>query len=158
MRAVAPEHGAYERDLFAWTQEQAALLRARRADLLDWDHLAEEIESLGGRDRRELKGRLRVVLVHLLKWQVQPTPRGSSWRKTLRTQRLEIRDLLEQSPSLRRQVPDLVLQAYPDALEGAAEQTRLGASNFPPACPYTPEQVLDLDFRPESVDPTARRS
>ena len=47
----------YEEDLYAWSLQQAALLRARRADSLDWDHLAEEIEWMVGRDRRELKNR-----------------------------------------------------------------------------------------------------
>ena len=78
---------SYEEDLYAWSLEQAALLRARRTAGLDWDHLAEEILSMVGRDRRELKNRLQIVLLHLLKWQAQPARRGASWRKSLRTQR-----------------------------------------------------------------------
>ena len=77
------------------------MLRAHALEGLDWENLAEEIKSMGGRDRRELESRLAVVLLHLLKWQEQPALRGSSWRKTLRTQRREIRKLLQQSPSLR---------------------------------------------------------
>ena len=77
----------YEEDLYAWSLEQAALLRARRADSLDWAHLAEEIEWMVGRDRRELKNRVRVILLRLLKWQGQPGRRGGNWRKSLRTQR-----------------------------------------------------------------------
>ena len=45
----------YEEDLYAWSYEQASLLRARQSDGLDWDNLAEEIESMVGRDRRELE-------------------------------------------------------------------------------------------------------
>jgi hypothetical protein len=95
----------YEEDLYAWSQEQIALLRARRADCLDWDHLAEEIEWMVGRDRRELKNRLRIILLHLLKWQGQPGKRGASWRKSLRTQRRHIQDLLQESRICCKRVP-----------------------------------------------------
>jgi hypothetical protein len=138
----------YEDDLFAWTQEQAALLRAHAVDGLDWDNLAEEIESMGGRDRRELESRLAVILLHLLKWQAQPALRGSSWRQTLRTQRREIRKLLKQSPSLRREVPDLVRDAYADAVQDAIDETGLRADVFPSTCPYAPDDVLDEDHLP----------
>jgi hypothetical protein len=138
----------YEDDLFAWTQEQATLLRAHAVDAIDWENLAEEIESMGRRDRRELKRRLRVVLLHLLKWQARPALRGSSWRKTLRTQRMEIRDLLQQSPSLRREVPSLVREAYRDAVREAVDETDLRADVFPSACPYAPGDVLDEDHLP----------
>jgi hypothetical protein len=138
----------YEDDLFAWTQEQAALLRAHAVDGIDWENLAEEIESMGGRDRRELESRLRVVLLHLLKWQAQPALPGSSWRKTLRTQRREIRTLLKQSPSLRREVPGLMREAYADAVKDAIDETDLRADVFPSACPYAPGDVLDEDHLP----------
>jgi hypothetical protein len=138
----------YEDDLYAWTQEQAALLRARRTTGLDWDHLAEEILSMAGRDRRELESRLGVILIHLLKWQMQPGLRGASWRKSLRIQRREIRKLLRQSPSLRREVPDLLGEAYPDAIKDAVDETGLDPERFPAVCPYAPDQVLAEDYLP----------
>jgi hypothetical protein len=140
----------YEQDLYAWTQEQAALLRARRADALDWENLAEEIAAVGGSDRRKLESRLCVILLHLLKWQAQPALRGASWRKTLRTQRREIRKLLQQSPSLRRQVPQLIREAYPDAVKDAVDETGLPAEQFPSSCPYAPDDVLDEGHLPEA--------
>jgi hypothetical protein len=141
----------YEDDLFAWTQEQAALLRAHAADAIDWKNLAEEIESTGRRDRRELKSRLTVILLHLLKWQVQPDKTGVSWRKTLRTQRREIRDLLQQSPSLRREVPDLMRDAYGDAVKDAIEETGLRPDVFRDTCPYAWDDVLDEDHLPTDL-------
>jgi hypothetical protein len=138
----------YEDDLFAWTQEQAALLRAHAVDGIDWENLAEEIESMGGRDRRKLESRLMVILLHLLKWQAQPALRGASWRKMLRTQRREIRKLLKQSPSLRREVPTLMRDAYADAVKDAIDETGLRADVFPSACPYAPDDVLDEDHLP----------
>jgi hypothetical protein len=140
----------YEEDLHAWSLQQVALLRARRADSLDWDHLAEEIEWMVGRDRRELKNRLRIILLHLLKWQRQPVRRGASWRKTLRTQRRHIKDLLQESPSLRRLVPELMHEAYPDAVKDAVDETGLPAEHFPSSCPYAPDHVLDEDHLPEA--------
>ena len=147
MATVTKASVRYEDDLFAWTQEQAALLRAHAASI-DWEHLAEEIESMGARDRRKLESRLTVILLHLLKWQAQPALRGASWRKTLRTQRREIRKLLKQSPSLRREVPTLMRDAYADAVKDAIDETDLRADVFPSACPYAPGDVLDEDHLP----------
>jgi hypothetical protein len=140
----------YEDDLYAWTQEQAALLRARQYDALDWENLAEEIAAVGGSDRRKLESRLCVIMLHLLKWQAQPARRGASWRKTLRTQRREIRKLLKQSPSLRRQVPALIGEAYADAVKDAVDETGLPAERFPSDCPYAPDAVLDEDHLPDA--------
>jgi Domain of unknown function DUF29 len=148
MATVTRSRVRYEDDLFAWTQEQAALLRAHAADAIDWENLAEEIEAMGGRDRRELESRLAVILLHLLKWQAQPSLRGSSWRQTLRTQRREIRKLLGQSPSLRREVPGMIRGAYADAVKDAIDETGLRADAFPAACPYAPDDVLDEDHLP----------
>jgi hypothetical protein len=139
----------YEDDLHAWSLEQAALLRARRTEGLDWDHLAEELESMAGSDQREFESRLCLILLHLLKWQIQPELRGASWRKTLRTQRREIRKLLNQSPSLRRQVPGLVLEAYPDAVKDAVDETGLPIGRFPQDCPYAADDVLAESYLPD---------
>jgi len=151
MATMTQARVGYEDDLFAWTQEQAELLRARAVEDIDWENLAEEIESMGRRDRRELKSRLRIILLHLLKWQAQPALRGASWRSTLRTQRREIRDLLTQSPSLRREVPDLVRDAYGDAVKDAIDESDLPAKAFPQTCAYEADQVLDEDFLPVSA-------
>ena len=88
----------YETDFFLWTKEQAAALRAGRLDALDRDNLAEEVESLGRKDRRELESRLTVLVMHLLKWRYQPAERGGSWDSTIRTERREIQKLLHDSP------------------------------------------------------------
>jgi hypothetical protein len=88
--------------------------------------------------------------VHLLKWQAQPALRGASWRKTLRTQRREIRKLLKQSPSLWRHVPDLIRAAYPDAVKDAIDETGLPLENFPKQRPYVPDAVLDENHLPEA--------
>jgi hypothetical protein len=146
-KASATRRVRYEEDLYAWSQEQIALLRARRADRLDWAHLAEEIEWMVGRDRRELRNRLRIVLLHLLKWQ----GRGASWRKSLRTQRRHIKDLLEESPSLRRLIPELMAEAHPDVVKDAVDETGLPRDRLPANCPYPPDLVLAEEYLPGAV-------
>ena len=150
MAASVKTRVSYADDLHAWSLEQAALLRARRTERLDGDHLAEELEAMVGRDRRELNSRLCVILLHLLKWQAQPELRGASWRKTLRIERREIRNLLKQSPSLCRQVPGLVLEAYPDAVKDAVDETGLPVGRFPVDCPYTADDVLAEAYLPDA--------
>jgi len=101
----------YERDFYAWTQEQAALLRSGQLERLDRVHLAEEIEALGRQERRELVNRLGILLGHLLKWQFQPHLRGKSWRATLSEQRRQIQRLLKESPSLKPELAAALAEA-----------------------------------------------
>ena len=143
---------AYDEDFFLWRQSQAALLRAGQFDLVDWEHLAEEIESLGISDRRQLRNRLEVLLMQLLKWQFQPTRRSRSWRSTIRTQRRRIERVLEESPSLRREVAELSREEYAAARESASAETGFALGTFPQSLPYTPEQILDNDFYPGPID------
>ena len=77
--------------------------------------------------------------------------RGASWRKTLRTQRREIRKLLKQSPSLRRHVPDLIRDAYPDAVKDAVDETGLPPDKLPAACPYASDDVLREEYLPDET-------
>jgi Domain of unknown function DUF29 len=92
----------YEQDLAAWFEDTIAKLRARQFDAIDLDSLIEEIEGLAGRDLRELKNRLNVLLAHLLKrLYVDFTENHRGWELTIREQRNQLSDLLEQSPSLR---------------------------------------------------------
>ncbi len=141
----------YRTDFYAWTQEQAALLQAEELEKLDLPNLIEEIESLGKRDKRELASRLSVLLTHLLKLRYQLDRKGNSWLRTIRTQRRNIMLVLKDSPSLRREVPDFIADAYPGARKDAAIETKLDISIFPINCPWGVEDVLDDDWLPEDV-------
>ena len=141
----------YEQDFFEWTQSTADLIRAGKWYDLDRETLAEEVESLGKRDRRELASRVQTILMHLLKWYSQPEARSGSWRGTIRTTRREIAAVLADSPSLRQQVPHLLPSAYGEACLDASDETGLPLAAFPQTCPWTPEQVLDTDFWPEAA-------
>ena len=114
----------YDEDFVRWTEEQAAALRrAKGSNLaLDWENLAEEIVSLGKSDRRELRSQITRILRHLLKLEASPAaePRAG-WRATIREARAEIEDVLEDSPSLRREVQAMITKRIRAATELAAD-------------------------------------
>jgi Domain of unknown function DUF29 len=139
----------YDTDFVRWTEQQAATLRAGRLDALDLANLAEEIESLGKRDRRRLKSRLTVLLTHLLKWHRQPEQRSGSWDSTIRTQRTDVHQLLEDSPSLRREVPQMIAERYEIARRNAAAETGLPLATFPAVCPFAVDEILAEEWLPE---------
>ena len=148
MRLTARE--LYDRDFFEWTQCNAALLRARRFDEADIEHLAEEVEDMGRRDRRELTSRLEVLITHLLKWLAQPTRRErGGWRATINTQRRRILKLLGEMPSLSTALEENLAEVYRDAVKAAVDQTRLPKAAFSEACPITIDQILNEEFFPE---------
>jgi hypothetical protein len=90
----------YEKDIVAWANEQAQLLRSGHFSQLDIEHIAEEIEDVGKSEQRELASRMAVLLAHLLKWQFQPERQSASWEKTIKAQRKEVLYALDESPSL----------------------------------------------------------
>jgi hypothetical protein len=139
----------YEQDFYAWTQTTAALIRAGKWYDLDREALAEEVESLGKSQHRELGSRLDVLVMHLLKWRYQPSEHSGSWRSTIRTQRCELRRLLQQNPSLRPLIASIIADGYGDACLEASDETGLPLTTFPHTCPWTVEQILDADFWPE---------
>jgi hypothetical protein len=138
----------YERDFFAWANEQAALLRAGRLSEADVGNIAEEIESMGRSEKRELTNRLKVLLMHLLKWQYQPMLRSRSWRVTIAVQRGDVADHLADNPSLKDRLPAELASAYAKAALAAAGETGLDSTTFPTACPWTYEQIMDAAFWP----------
>jgi len=140
---------SYEADFYRWTQEQAEALRARRLPDLDWENLAEEIETLGRSDRLEIKSRLRVLLLHLLKWRFQPQGRKSGWRSAIIEQRAQLGDRLGDSPSLRPYAAKALDDAYRLARLKAADETGLPLGRFPETCPFTIEEALDEAFLPD---------
>ena len=140
---------AYDEDFFAWTQEQAQLLRSGQFSEVDIENVAEELESMGRSDKREIDNRLEVLLTHLLKWQVQVGFRSRSWSGTIREQRSRIEDLLGESPSLRPVIRQIRPALYGRARRVAANETGLPLRMFPARCPFTPEQILAEDFLPE---------
>ena len=121
----------YDRDFFAWSFEQAKLLRAGRLADADIEHIAEEIESMGRTEKRELISRLSVLLLHLLKWRYQPEKRSPGWEAGIRVQRNRLADHLDDNPSLKPLLPQALASAYRDAALEAVAETGLAGSAFP---------------------------
>ena len=138
----------YERDFYAWANEQAALLRAGNLSAADIDHIAEEIESMGRTEKRELESRLTILLLHLLKWRFQPGLRGNSWRLTIKEQRRRVVRHLADNPSLRSQVDAVTASAYGDATLEAERETGLPESAFPAECPWSFQEIMNEEFWP----------
>ena len=144
----------YEVDFCAWSEEQSRRLRALRIPGLDIENLAEEIESLSRSDKHQLASRMKVLLMHLLKQQQhQPEKATGSWRSTIRKQRRRIDVLLSESPSLRPSVSGVIETEYPYAVADAVDETGLPERTFAASCPWTPDEVLSLDFL--TADPVA---
>jgi Domain of unknown function DUF29 len=139
----------YETDFYAWTQEQAKLLRDQQWDHVDLENIIEEIESLGRQERSELRNRLTVLLGHLLKWQFQPDMRSRSWQLTIQEQRLQILDHIQENPSLKPYVAEAMQKAYRRSVLVAANETSLGIEVFPEVCPYGFEEAIDDSFFPD---------
>ncbi len=138
----------YEEDFYAWANQQAELLRAGKISEADIEHIAEEIESMGKSEKRELASRLNVLLLHLLKWQYQPGRRGASWQATIRVQRRDLAVHMKDNRSLKAVLPEAIEQAYGNAIIEAGAETGLLESTFPATCPWSMEQLMDLDFWP----------
>lgn len=140
----------YESDFYRWTETMAAHIRERNVEALDWENLTEEIEDLGRSVKREIRRRLIVLIAHLLKWRYQPELRdGSTWKATIREQRREIADLLEESPSLRPKIQPMWGKVHRRAVEDAADEMGSDERLLPISCAYTLDQVLDLTFFPQ---------
>ena len=139
----------YETDAVAWAEAQAEALRAGRFEDLDLEHLAEEIEDAGNRERDAVESHLETLVMHLLKWRYDPGHRSMSWHATIGVARSKIARRLRRSPSLRRTLPALLDEVYRDARARAAGETSLPYEAFPAACPFTLDQVTAGDWLPE---------
>jgi hypothetical protein len=140
---------SYHTDFYAWAIEQAALLREGRLASADIANIAEEIESMGRAEKRELVNRLTVLLLHLLKWHFQPGFRSASWNSSIREQRIRLRDHLDDNPSLKAELDDAFARAYKLAVIAAARETGLPEADFPKTRPYDFKQVVGDEFWPD---------
>jgi hypothetical protein len=139
----------YEQDFYAWANEQSRLLRAGKLSDADIEHIAEEIESMGRSEKRELISVLKVLLTHLLKWQFHPARRGASWEVSITDNREKLEEHLADNPSLRQQTDAAITAAYRRARRHAALETELPVETFPTTCPWLFEQFMDEAFWPD---------
>ena len=138
----------YDEDFNGWIEETIGLLKAKRFEEVDVDHLIDELESMSKRDKREILSRLKVLLMHLLKWKYQPSHRSAAWKITIRNNREEIAQILQDSPSLRSYPSEVLVQAYDSARKNAASETGLAIASVPEKCPFTIADILSESFLP----------
>jgi hypothetical protein len=139
----------YESDYALWIDQTIQALRDGRISDLDLEHLIEEVEDLGKSQRQALKSNLRILLMHLLKWQYQSKKRSSSWKGTIQEHRSRILDILEDSPSLKTFFVEVVDPCYAKAQIQAADETELDITVLPGQCPYAINEILDEAFWPD---------
>jgi hypothetical protein len=140
----------YDADFNQWLEETANSLKAHNFEALDLENLIEEIESMGRSDKREIYNRLKVLLTHLLKWKYQSDKQSNSWELTIDEQREQIKLVIKDSPSLKPYFKENLADCYQDAIRKAAKETGLPVAAFPSECPFTQEQILDLDYFPDA--------
>jgi len=138
----------YEGDFVAWLKDQAQRARRGETEDLDLENIAEELEGMARSDRREIRSRLAVLLIDLLKCATHPKRLSSGWLGTIADQRDGIADLIEDSPSLRNYPAEILERCYPKARRDAARQMRLPESAFPEDCPFKVEDILDPYWLP----------
>ena len=153
----------YERDFFAWTQEQARAVEEGRWPDIDAANVAEELRSLGRVLRREIEERLEILLSYLLKWRQLAEYRGFAWKENIDRQRRELADLVADNPSLVSFARDAVAEVYDDARRRLKYETSFFVNDFPASCPFSVDEIFDKDYFPEELDapatgrfPTAR--
>jgi predicted DNA-binding ribbon-helix-helix protein len=145
--AEAPERARYDRDLYGWAIEQAALLRAGRLDQVDALNLAEEIDDVGNEQYDKLESAIRVILLHLLKWDRQQQRRSRFWTLSIAVHRKRALRVLQKNPGLKPKVDEAVVEAYETARLEAASQTLLEEDAFPLECPYSWNDIMERQVR-----------
>jgi hypothetical protein len=137
----------YQRDLYAWSREQARLLKDGRLEEIDAENIAEEILDVGSNEYDKLESALRVLLMHMLKWDYQPERRSSSWAATIVEQRFRVEKQLRKNPSLKSRLPEAVADGYKQGRVAAWGETGMELDLFPEECPYDWDTILTREFK-----------
>jgi transcription initiation factor TFIIIB Brf1 subunit/transcription initiation factor TFIIB len=132
----------YETDFAAWTDTTASLIRAGRFTEVDAANVAEEIESLGNRDRKAIRAQLQRLMMHKIKQILQPERDNASWHASIRSARADILDEILDSPSLKRHLRENLQRVYRRAVDEALEETRMERVSLPPECPWDLDVLL----------------
>lgn len=136
----------YERDYYLWIEDVLKKIQEKRWDEMDWENLWEEIDDMGKSQKQRLTNNLRILLMHLLKWEFQPQKRTNSWKFTIIEHRRRILEQLESSPSLKNLLNSNLEATYQKARKDASLETNLALNTFPNQCPYTIERILAEDW------------
>ena len=144
---------AYLEDYGSWIAAQIELIRNGEFDELDIEHLLEEIEGLARSNFDAFKSAIRIVLIHMLKWDIQIDYRSRSWSVSIDGHRKRVRENLEESPSYQSRIDEAVSKAYSRARYDASKETRLPLKHFPETCPFTFEDIMTREHNLRDVPP-----
>jgi hypothetical protein len=148
LQQETPAAPTYDDDFILWVAAQAEFIRAGQYELLDRENLLDELAYMVRREHHEIRSRLENIVLHLLKCKYQPERKTHSWIGSIHEHRRQIAHLLEASPSLRRTLLSYVDRGYGHVARQAGRETGMAVANFPAACPFSVEQILDEDFFP----------
>lgn len=141
------EPARYDRDLYSWAVEQAGLLRAGRIAEADALNIAEELDDVGQKEYDKLESALRLILLHLLKWDHQPKRRSRSWWLSISVHRKHVLRVLRKNPGLKSVRDEAMTEAYETARIEAAAQTALEEDVFPLECPFSWKEIMERKIR-----------
>jgi hypothetical protein len=130
-------------DLYSWARRQAELLRAGRLSDIDPVGIAEEIDDVGDEQYDKLESALRVLMLHMLKWDTQPDRRSPSWTLTVLEQRRRVERQLRKNPGLKSRLDEALSDAYEDARLEAASETGLPMRTFPEIRPLDYAELME---------------
>jgi hypothetical protein len=133
----------YDTDFVEWSARTAELVRAGRFDEVDLEHVAEEIEDLGKRDRWAVQSQMLRLLLHQIKRKIQPERETVSWRHSIVQSQDRISGRLQDSPSLKRFLEQELQDIYIRAIRGALFETGVKNPGLPEQCPFRLDQLLD---------------
>jgi hypothetical protein len=136
----------YERDLYAWVEEQVGLLRSGRLDELDALNVAEELSDVGSNEYDKLESALRVLLAHMLKWDHQPTKRSRSWENSILEHRHRAERQLRKNPSLKSKLAEIIEDSFRSSRLEATSETDLDLDQFPEECPSDWDAIMKREF------------
>jgi hypothetical protein len=117
----------YHKDGYGWAMAQAAIIRAGQLDSIDWENVAEEIESVGKQERSEYISHMIRVMCHMLKWDVQPQRSGMSWWLSIMNGRGDADRVLDRNPSLKPVLDEMHEEALKYAKRQAIAETGVEA-------------------------------
>lgn len=138
----------YDHDFYTWSMEQAQLVRDGQWSAVDRENVAEEIESLGREQFNKLESAFRVLMLHILKWDHQPERRSRGWMLSIKEQRLQLEDIVNDNPGLKPRIDEAIGRAYRKARVNAAQETGLDEAVFPDRCPYSYDDITSRTFSP----------
>jgi len=143
----------YGDDYAAWLSAQIRLLESRQFDQLDLDNLIDEVGSLGRSDFNAFVSAIRIVLLHMLKWDIQIDYRTRSWANSIEGHRDRVVQDLEDSPSYKSRLDEAVRKAYRQARYEASSETRLPLASYPKDCPFTFDEIMTREHHLRDVPP-----